>query len=82
MRLDPDTPVRRSLLESLTDVRRKVGRPRLTWVKKIEKDLASVDINLDVYGAPTERAVEQLVELTEDRSTWRQIVRDIMAVNC
>ena len=54
MRLDPDTPVRRSLLESLTDVRRKVGRPRLTWVKKIEKDLASVGINLDVYGAPTQ----------------------------
>ena len=82
MRLDPDTPVRRSLLESLTDVRRKVGRPRLTWVKKIEKDLASVDINLDVYGAPPERTIEQLVKLTEDRSTWRQIVRDIMAVNC
>ena len=82
MRLDEGTPVRRSLAESLTDVKRKVGRPMLTWLKAIEKDLASVGIEIDVYGETPERTIEKLVELTEDRNKWRGIVRDIMAVNC
>ena len=50
MRLDEGTPVRKALLESLTDVKRKVGRPQLTWTKAIEKDLASIGIDIDVYG--------------------------------
>ena len=33
----------------------KVGRPQLTWIKVIEKDLASVGIDIiDVYGEPPE----------------------------
>ena len=82
MRLDEGTPVRKALLESLTDVKRKVGRPQLTWTKAIEKDLASIGIDIDVYGETPERTVEKLVELTEDRKKWREIVGDIMAVNC
>ena len=82
MRLDEGTPVRKSLLESMTDVKRKVGRPQQTWMKVIEKDLASVGIDIDVYGKTPERTVQKLVDLTEDRKKWRKIVRDIMAVNC
>ena len=62
IRLDERSPVRKSLLESLTDVKRKIGRPALTWTKVIEKDLASVGIDIDVYGEPPERTVEKLVE--------------------
>ena len=80
MRLDEGTPVRKALLESLTDVKRKVGRPQLTWIKAIEKDLASVGIDIDVYGETPERTVQKLVDLTENRKEWRDIVRDIMAV--
>ena len=82
MRLDEGTPVRKALLESLTDIRRKVGRPQLTWLKAIEKDLASVGIDIDVYGETPERTVKKLVDLTENRNEWKKIVRDIMAVNC
>ena len=70
------------LFESHLLVQRKVGRPKLTWVKLIEKNLNSVGINIDVYGDSPERTVEKLVELTEDRKNWRGIVRDIMTVNC
>ena len=82
MRLDEGTPVRKALLESLTDIKRKVGRPQLTWLKAIEKDLASVGIDLDMYGETPERTVKKLVDLTENRNEWKKIVRDIMAVNC
>ena len=81
MRLDEGTPVRKAFQESLTDVKRKIGRPALTWTKVIEKDLASVGIDIDVYGEPPERTVEKLVELTGNRNEWRGIVRDIMVVN-
>ena len=67
MRLDEGTPVRKSLLESMTDVKRKVGRPQQTWMKVIEKDLASVGIDIDVYGKTPERTAQKLVDLTEDR---------------
>ena len=54
MRLDERTPVRKALLESLSNVKRKVGRPQLTWIKVIEKDLALVGIDIiDVYGGTT-----------------------------
>ena len=82
MRLDERTPVRRSLRESLTDVRRKIGRPSLTWMKLIEKDLESVNINLGLSGSSPDDIVRKLVELTEDRKKWRAIERDIMTVNC
>ena len=82
MRLDEGTPVRRSLREALTDVRRKVGRPCLTWIKVIEKDLAKINIDLDVNGSTPDELLEKLVDLTKDRKKWRDTVRDIMTVNC
>ena len=81
MRLDERTPVRRSLEESLTDVRRKIGRPCLTWIKVVEKDLESVDINLDLNKSTPSETLRKLVNLTADRNKWRKKVRDIMAVN-
>ena len=82
MRLDEETPVRRSLREALTDVKRKVGRPCLTWIKVIEKDLAKIDIDLDVNGSTPDELLQKLVDLTKDRKKWRETVRDIMTVNC
>ena len=36
MRLPEETPARRSQKESLSEIKRKVGRPKLTWIKVIE----------------------------------------------
>ena len=82
MRLDERTPVRISLEESLTDVRRKIGRPSTTWLKVVEKDLESVNINLELNKSTPGTILRKLVDLTEDRKKWRSTVRDIMAVNC
>ena len=51
-------------------------------MKAIEKDLTSIGIDIDVYGDTTEETERKLVDLTEDRKKWKQIVRGIMAVNC
>ena len=82
MRLDEQTPVRHSLQESLSDIQGKVGRPKLKWIKVIEKDLVSVNINLDLNRSTPDNTIRKLVELTNDRKDWRKIIRDIMAVNC
>ena len=82
MRLDERTPVRLSLKEALTDVRRKIGRPSATWIKVIEKYLESVNTNLELNKSTPETVLRKLVDLTEDRKKWRRTVRDIIAVNC
>ena len=62
---------------------KKRGRPRLTWMMLIEKDLELGDIKLNLKDkrAPEEK-IAVLEGLTEDRSKWRKIVKDIMTVNC
>ena len=80
MRLDERTPVRLARQESLTEVRRKIGRPGLTWMKLAEKDLRSVEY-LKLNDSTPEEIITKLVDLTKDRAKWNKIVRDIMAVN-
>ena len=82
IRLDEGTPARRALEESLRGIRRRIGRPRLTWMKLIEKDLSSVDIYLELNKSTAWDIVRKLEDLTFDRKKWRKTVRDIMAVNC
>ena len=81
MRLNEKTPVRCSLKETPTDIQRKAGRPSLTWMKLVEKDIGSVDINLELNRSTPEEILNKLVELTAGRIKWKKIVRDIMAVN-
>ena len=80
MRLNKQTPARIALSESLKP-NKKVGRPPNTWLKVIEKDLATVDINIDVYKDPAEKTLKTLEEITTDRKKWKKIVKDIMAEN-
>ena len=63
-------------------VRKRIGRPRLTWMKVIEKDLGSVGINLELNKSTAWDVVRKLENLTFDRKKWRKTVRDIMAGNC
>ena len=81
MRLDRHTPVGLALFETVQRGRRKRGRPRLTWMMLIEKDLELGDIKLDLKDKRTpEEKITVLEGLTEDRSKWRIIVKD-MTVN-
>ena len=80
MRLDRQTPVRLALYESLQPVQRKRGRSSLTWIKIIEKDLASVDIKLNLNNKASEETTATLEGLAEDRNRWERLVKDLMTV--
>lgn len=82
MRLDEQTPVRLSLTEALSNVHRKVGRPTLTWLKLIQKDLDLVNTNLNIDKTTPTEVINRLIKLTENRAKWRRMIRDIMEVNC
>ena len=75
MRLNEQTPVRGSLKEGLTDIKRKVGKPRLTWTKLVEKDLSSSEYISGTEHISTCRNIETLVELTETESNGGQLRR-------
>ena len=76
-----DTSKTCSAKASLTEVRRKIGRPSLTWMKLVEKDLRSVNEYLELNDSTPEETITKLKDLTKDRDKWKNIIRDIMAVN-
>ena len=81
MRLDKKAPVRLALYDSLQPVQIKRGRPCSTWIKIIEKDLSLVDIKLNLNKKAPDETIAALEGLAKDRRRWRNLVKDIMAVN-
>ena len=49
--------------------------------KDDRKDLALVDIKLNLNNKTPDETIATLEELAEDRRRWRRLVKDIMAVN-
>lgn len=79
MRLHKHTPARRALEESLQPSKKNLGRPPITWTKLIEKDLATVNIELNTNKNTVDTTVKTLEDLTADRIKWKKIVKNIMA---
>ena len=69
--LDKQTLVRQALYEYLLPEQRKRGRPRLTWIRTIEKDLEWSFIKLNLNNAPPEITIETTERLAEDRRLWK-----------
>ena len=69
-------------LRSNRHVRGIRARPPAAWIKLIEKDLASVNIELNIDANHAEKIVHVLENPAADRIDWRRIVKDIMAENC
>ena len=49
-----------SIVEMHNCLRRPLGRPRITWMKTIQQDLKSSDLNMD-----------DAVDLAQNRPLWR-----------
>ena len=80
MRLDPTTPARQSFREVLRPgAKRRVGRPAVTWIECITKDLEIANITLD--RSSPDNTIRQLIQLTADRDNWHAISRYIMQGN-
>ena len=63
-RLDPNTPARQALDECLKENTRKIGRPKLTWIDQIKRDLAEINIYPDSN-------FDNIIKLAENRDSWR-----------
>ena len=63
-RLDPRTPARKSLKYAIDNYRRKVGRPKLTWISIINKQLKDLNINLN-----------EVINIAQDKTLWFDVVK-------
>ena len=71
LRMDEQTPARRSLKEVLRPTKNKVGRPPLTWPRLIIKDIQETKL-IDIK--PTEKTHEvflKLENLAQNRPAYR-----------
>ena len=72
LRLHPETPVQKALEHYLTPLPRPVGRPPLTWIALITKDLENISQHHQINTPLTKESLAQLKHIAEDRSLWRR----------
>ena len=76
LRLHPDTPAQKALRYYMTPHPRPVGRPPMTWIALITKDLQATLKTHRIKTPLTATSLEKLMILAEDRNLWRnEIVR-------
>ena len=71
LRLDPDTPVQKSIQYYLTPHKRPVGRPVLTWIALVSKDLQNTFRHHKIKSPLTSTTLNKLKDLAADRVVWR-----------
>ena len=76
MRMNPNTPAREALEVALTPAKRPVGRPILTWLDTIKKDLEKCDIFLNLNNKHT--TLDTLINLTKNRKMWKEKIKELM----
>ena len=72
LRLHPDTPAQRALRFYLTPHPRPVGRPPLTWIALITKDLENTLKEQNIKTPLTISSLEKLKLLAENKNLWRR----------
>ena len=68
MRLNPKTPAGQYFKEALRPVKRKPGRPPMTWITTIQQDLSKRDIHINLRDII---AIEKLESMCHDRVGWK-----------
>ena len=69
IRLNPETPARQSFKEALRPVKRKPGRPRMTWITTIQQDLSKRDVHINLRDISA--MLEKLESMCHDRMGWK-----------
>ena len=81
LRLHPDTPAQRTLQYYTSPHDRPVGRPPLTWIAQITKDLTST-IDLHKIKTPfTNNSLAKLRSLASNKTHWREEISRSMRRN-
>ena len=74
LRLDPETPAQKALQYYMTPHPRPVGRPPLTWIALLTKDLEKTLQHHKIKTPLNKNSLERLKHLADDRSIWREEV--------
>ena len=69
MRLNSETPARQYFKEALRPVKRKHGRPPMTWITTIQQDLSKRDIHINLRDIS---AIENLESMCQARCSMRE----------
>ena len=75
LRLHSDTPIRKALQICLQPTINKRGRPAITWLRTIKKDLEKCNIKIKLDDPPTLITLETLAS---DRKNWDMLKRMLM----
>ena len=67
MRLDPEVPVRKELTEALKPSKGKRGRPRTTWISKMQQDVSNLGVDITLNN----ESIQQLSNICGDWDAWR-----------
>ena len=74
LRLDNETPIKKAIIECVTEYKLKQGRPKTTWIRTIYNDfnkiIGSNHLNIDF--------INKLTEITKDKEKFNNIVKSLM----
>ena len=65
LRLPEETPAKQALREGLRKVKRPKGKPKLTWLGLITKELREIGHNTDI---------DSLIETANERDVWKGLM--------
>ena len=65
-RLHEETPARQSLIEALRPSKRKIGRPRQSWISQAKQDLERI-------GITPEDNFDNIFKIASDRDKWKAL---------
>ena len=78
LRLDPETPAQKALNYYITPHKRPVGRPPLTWIALVTKDIAKTLQHHSIKSPLNRDSLNKLTLIAKDKCAWRtEIVRNM-----
>ena len=72
LRLGPETPAQKALQYYVEPHKRPVGRPPLTWMSLVTKDLTNTIKHHNIKTPLTKNSIDKLSQLAKVNSVWRQ----------
>jgi hypothetical protein len=78
-RLPEGTCARKSLAEAIKPIKYKRGKPKTTWLKRVQDDLNTVLINkLDLKKHPTDFH-QRILQIAADREQYKTLIGGVMS---
>ena len=71
LRLHPDTPAQKALNLFMIPHKRPVGRPPVTWISLITKDLKNTLDHHNINSPLNETSLDKLKTIAADKDLWR-----------